>query len=212
MSSATACAQIALDLVGDHLDDIGQMLALGGELDHGTLTEIADLDALGNVAALVDEPAQAITCRAQLFAEFAVGDFEAAHRWAVFLGVIRGSGAVLPFALGEFGAGGTDLLVQRAALGVGNRTGGIFRFDPIVHERIEEEELLAHVLEEVLLSPAIEHAVGHLDVTQVPPIRDHLSLMSVVAQARDLPQSQLALEEAHRLIMQVIAHPTPVDI
>jgi len=36
--------------------------------------------------------------------------------------------------------------------------------------------------------------------------------VAVVAQARDLPQAQLPLEEAHRLIMQVIAHPAPVEL
>lgn len=36
--------------------------------------------------------------------------------------------------------------------------------------------------------------------------------MAVVAQACDLPQAQLALEEADRLIMQVIAHPTPIKL
>jgi hypothetical protein len=80
--------QIAFGVVGNHLDDVSQVFALGGELDHGTLTEVSDLDALGNVAALVDEPGHPIPCRAQLFAEFAVGDFEAAHRRAALLGVV----------------------------------------------------------------------------------------------------------------------------
>src|ERR1035438_8312137 len=203
--------QIALGLIGDHLDDVRQVFALGGEFDHGTLTEVSDLGALGNVAAFVDEPGQAVTCGAQLLAEFAVGDLEAAHRGAALLGVVGRGGAVVAFDLGEFDAGGADLLVQRTALGVGNRTGRIFRFDPIVHERIEQE-LFAHVLEEVLLSPAIEHAVGHLDVTQIRSIRDHLGLMAVVAQACDLPQAQLALEEADRLVMQVVAHPAPIEL
>src|ERR1017187_6482945 len=203
--------QIALGLIGDHLDDVRQVFALGGEFDHSTLTEVSDLDALGNVAAFVDEPGQAVTCGAQLLAEFAVGDLEAAHRGAALLGVVGRGGAVVAFDLGEFDAGGTDLLVQRTALGVGNRTGRIFRFDPIVHERIEQE-LFAHVLEEVLLSPAIEHAVGHLDVTQIRSIRDHLGLMAVVAQACDLPQAQLALEEADRLVVQIVAHPAPIEL
>ena len=36
--------------------------------------------------------------------------------------------------------------------------------------------------------------------------------MAVVAQAGDLAQAQLALEETHRLLMQVIAHPVPVEL
>ena len=36
--------------------------------------------------------------------------------------------------------------------------------------------------------------------------------MAVLAQARDLPQAQLPFEKAHRLIMQIIAHPAPVEL
>jgi len=82
--------------------------------------------------------------------------------------------------------------------------------DPVVDERIERE-LLSHVLEEVLLSPTVEHAVGDLDVAQIVSAGDHLGLVAVVAQTRDLPQPQLAGEEAHRLVVQKIVHPTPVD-
>ena len=96
-----------------------------------------------------------------------MGDLEAAHARALLLGIVGGGGAVFSFDGGEFGAGAADLLVQRAPLGVGNGTGGIFRFDPIVHQRIQEE-LFAHVLEEVLLSPALEHAPGDFDVAAGP--------------------------------------------
>ena len=47
--------QIALGLIGNHLDDVGQMLTFRGELDHGPLVEVSDFDALGNVAALLEE-------------------------------------------------------------------------------------------------------------------------------------------------------------
>jgi hypothetical protein len=36
--------------------------------------------------------------------------------------------------------------------------------------------------------------------------------MAVVAQARDLPQTQLAFEEAHGLVVQEIVHPAPVEL
>ena len=80
-------------------------------------------------------------------------------------GAVRGGGTVLAFEPSEIDAGCTDLLIQNAALGIGDGA----------------------VLEEVLLSPALEHAVGDLDVAQVPSTRDHLGLMAAVAQARDLP-------------------------
>ena len=56
------------------------------------------------------------------------------------------------------------------------------------------------------------NGVGELDIAQVRSTRDHLGLMSVVAQARDLPQPQLALEETHRLIMQVVTQPMAVEL
>jgi ABC-type antimicrobial peptide transport system permease subunit len=69
----------------------------------------------------------------------------------------------LALEVGELGADGTALLVQLAPLGVGNRAGGVLGLDAVIHERIQQE-LLAHVLEVVLLSPSLEHAVGKLDV------------------------------------------------
>src|SRR5713226_2911471 len=78
------------------------------------------------------------------------------------------------------------LLIQSAALRIGDGAGRVLRLDLVIDECIEQE-LFSHVLEEVLLSPALEHAVGDLNVAQVPSTRDHLRLMAVVAQTRDLP-------------------------
>jgi len=72
--------------------------------------------------------------------------------------------------------------------------------------------LHAHTFEEVFLPPALEHAVGDLDVAQVPSAGHHLRLMAVVAQAGDLPQAQLAVEAAHRLVMEKIVHLAPVEL
>jgi len=36
--------------------------------------------------------------------------------------------------------------------------------------------------------------------------------MAGVAQTRDLPQAQLAFEEAHGLVVQKIVHPAPVEL
>ena len=55
------------------------------------------------------------------------------------------------------------------------------------------------------------NAIGDLDVTQVPSAGDHCRLMAVVAQARDLPQAQLAFEEAHGLVVQNIVNRAPVE-
>jgi hypothetical protein len=69
--------QIALGLMSNHLDDIGQVLAFGGELDEGRVVEVSDFDALGNVAALLEQLRHASACCAQLLAEPAEADLEA---------------------------------------------------------------------------------------------------------------------------------------
>lgn len=70
--------QIALRLICEHLDDVRQMLSLGGELDHGPLAQVPDLHARGEVATFIVELAQMLACSAQLFAELAISDLEAA--------------------------------------------------------------------------------------------------------------------------------------
>lgn len=113
--------------------------------------------------------------------------------------VLSGGSTVLALDLIQLGAGGTDLLVQRAPFGIGNRAGGILRLDAIVHQHIQKG-FLAHILEEVFLPPTLEHAVGHLDVTQVPATGHDLSLMVALTQAGNLPQAKFAFQETHRLI------------
>ena len=53
--------QIALGLIGNHLDDIGQVLSFRGELDEGLLAEVLDFNPLGNVATLLEQPRHAST-------------------------------------------------------------------------------------------------------------------------------------------------------
>ena len=50
------CNELALGLIGNHLDDVGQVLAFRGELDHSLLAELSNFDALGDVAALLEQP------------------------------------------------------------------------------------------------------------------------------------------------------------
>src|SRR5215469_3691528 len=139
-----------------------------------------------------------------------MGGFEAPHGRSALFGVVRRSDTVFAFEPAEISASDADLLVQSAMLRVGDGAGRVFWLDLVIDERIEQE-LFSHVLEEVLLSPALEHAVGDLDLAEIPSTRDHLCLVTVVAQARDLPQAQLAFEEPHRLIVQQIIHPAPVE-
>src|SRR5258708_38767538 len=115
--------KIALGLIGNHLDDVGQVLAFRGELDDGPLVEISDFDALGNVAALLEQLRHASTGWAQLLAEPAMGDLEAPHGGPARFGVVRGGGTVFAFEPGEIRAGRTDLLIQSAALRIGDGAG-----------------------------------------------------------------------------------------
>src|SRR6266478_9279262 len=71
----------------DHLDDVGQVLTFR-ELDHGLLVEVSDFDALGNVAALLEELRHASAGCAQLLAEPAMGDLEAPHGRPTLFGVV----------------------------------------------------------------------------------------------------------------------------
>src|SRR5260370_38359906 len=74
------------------------MVALRGELDQGPLAEVSDLDAVSNIAALLEEAGDASAGRAQPLAERAMSDLEAPHGRAALLGVVRGGGAVFVYA------------------------------------------------------------------------------------------------------------------
>jgi len=74
----------------------------------------------------------------------------------------------------------------------------------VVIDQGVEQELFAHVLEEVLLPPALEHPVSHFDRAQIPSTGDHRSLVSTLGQARHLAQPQLSLQEADRLVVQSV--------
>jgi len=100
---------------------------------------------------------------AQLLSEFAVGDLEASHRRPTLFGVVGGRGTVFVFERARSTRAARSSLSKARALGIGNGTGRVLRLDPVIDERINQE-LFAHVFEEVLRSPALEPAVGELDV------------------------------------------------
>ena len=156
------------------------MLSFRGELDEGLLAEVLDFNPLGNVATLLEQLRHASTGCAQLLAEPAMSNLEAPHGWPTRFRIVRGGDTVFAFEPGKIDAGCADLFIQSAALRIGDGAGRVLRLDLVIDERIEQE-LFSHVLEEVLLSPALEHAVGDLDVAQVPSTRDHLRLMAIVA-------------------------------
>jgi hypothetical protein len=82
------------------------------------------------------------------------------HGGAGLLGVVQGGGTIGSPQLGQSGAGGAQLDVEDLASGVGNLTLGIVGIDVV--QRVQSV-LVAQVLEEVLLPPAIEHAPRYLE-------------------------------------------------
>jgi hypothetical protein len=82
----------------------GQIFAFRGKRDHSPLVEFTDLDALGQVAVLVEEPAHARADFAQLLAESAMGNLEAAHVRPALSSIVCGVGTKLAFEPGQIGA------------------------------------------------------------------------------------------------------------
>src|SRR5215470_8554997 len=68
-----------------------------------------------------------------------MGDLEAPHGRPALFGIVRGSGTVLPFEPGQIGARRPDLLIQPAALGIGDDAGRVLRLNLVVDERVEQE-------------------------------------------------------------------------
>jgi transposase len=130
-----------LRLIGNHLDDVGQVLSFGCELDDGPLVEVSDFDALGNAAALLEELRHASTGCAQLLAEPAMGDLEAPH------------GRPAPFG---------------AALGIGDGAGRVLRLDLVIDERIEQE-LLSLVLDAPVASCISPWLRSARPIERMPP-------------------------------------------
>jgi hypothetical protein len=111
--------EVALALIGEHLDQVREVLALRGELDDGTFGDLADLDPLGKLATAIEEFGEALSRGTELLAELAVGDLEAPDARPTPLGIVHRCGAVGLLEPGDLVAGGADLFVQGAPLGVG---------------------------------------------------------------------------------------------
>src|SRR6266478_408973 len=149
----------------------------GGVLDHGPLVEISDFDALGRPRRC----SKSCATRAR-----AVRNCLPSLPWAILKPRMVGrrrsalSAAAAPYSRSSLARSARAARIclskaRRAGLGT---VGRVLRLDLIIDERVEQE-LFAHVLEEVLLSPVLEHAVGDLDLAQVPSARDHPRLMAV---------------------------------
>ena len=93
-----------------------------------------------------------------------MGDLETAHGRPAPFRAAHGGGIVFAFEAGEISAGRMDFpCPKRGTWGWGWCASRVLRLDLIIDERVEQEHF-SHILEEVLLSPALEHAVGDLDI------------------------------------------------
>jgi hypothetical protein len=132
-----------------------------------------------------------------------VGDLEAARRGALGLRVVERRATILLSELRLLCASRLDLGVEVAPRRVRDSTRRVVGLDGVLNERVDLE-LVAHVLEEVLLSPPLEHAVRDLGCLEVEPAREDRRLVPVVAEPSHLPEAERALEERDALGVQAV--------
>jgi len=158
--------EIALSLEGDHLEQVGQMLALRGELDHRAIDDLSHRHASRHPRALRLESGEAFQRGDQRARLGGLGDLEAAHGLAHAFDIGEGFQAVLRRQATGLDARLPQLGVERVPVRVGHLARGVGVFDGVLGERIEGV-LLAHVLEEIFLTPTLEHAEGDLHVVEI---------------------------------------------
>ena len=107
------------------------------------------------------------------------------------------------------GAGLPKFPIQQVPLWIGDFARGIVRFRGVLDERIERI-LLAQVLEEVLLPPALEHAVRDFNGRKIAPARDDGRLVTILRKSRDLAQAQLSAQQIHPLVRRVYSIVRPL--
>jgi hypothetical protein len=104
--------EFALGLEGEHLEEIGEELAFGRQLDDRPLNDLADGQPLGHGRALLLQRPQAIGRHPEFARDVRLGDLEAAHRRTLLLRIDQGAKTVLRRDLEEGFARLADPLVQ----------------------------------------------------------------------------------------------------
>jgi len=144
-----------------------------------------------------------------LLAELPIGDLESAHRLSSILAVIDRGYPERLLQLCESDAGKFHLPIHFLPRGVGHGPCGVVRLHLIVHESVDCV-FLAEVLEEVLLTPALEHPVRHDDVPKIPTAGEDWRLVAGVSKPGHLPQAEFPLKKANRSIVQTVLNRTAV--
>jgi hypothetical protein len=111
------------------------------------------------VRALCERVGEGLLSRTELLAGLSVGDSEATLGRASGLRVVRCRGPISLFEHRSLRPDDVHLRVKGSSLGVGDGSCRVVGLHPILHEGVQVV-LLAQVLEEVLLAPSLEHAVG----------------------------------------------------
>ena len=124
---------------------------------------------------------------------------------------LEGDGCIVGAQLAELGPHAAQFLLDRFAGGVWHGTIRIVGFDLIIGQGIDQI-FLTHILEEVFLSPTLEHAIGQNDSPQVPATGDDGRLVPALGQASDLAEAKFSFEEAHGLLVEKVAHAPSVQL
>src|SRR5438552_3509447 len=95
---------------------------------------------------------------------------------------------------GEVGARTAQLLLHRLARRIRHGTMGIVGFHLVIDQHIDGV-LLPCVFEEIFLSPALEHAIGHVDGGQIPAAGEGRRLMPVRAEPGDLTEASFLFKK-----------------
>lgn len=160
--------QVALGLIGDHLDQIHQVLALGSQTP-GPFTEgLPHGDAGGQLGPLGLEILEALKRGANDSRQGGLDVFQAAERDGTGLALELNESAQTVFRLQapQLVAGGADGFVEGLASGVGHLTGGII-WDRVVFGQGIQGIFFGQIPEQVFLPPALEQAISDLQGRQV---------------------------------------------
>lgn len=128
---------IALCLVGDHLEQVAQVLAFDGELEDLALDDVLDGHAARDRGPPGLEGRVALEGSDDLAVLRGVGDLEAAHGPAQALLVAERLEAVEGGKACDVGARGTQLSVERVPARVGHVARWVSGLDLVVDERVE---------------------------------------------------------------------------
>src|ERR1035437_4613688 len=158
--------QVALRLVSQHLDHIGQMLAFGRQFDDGFVGYTLNWHSLWNGGSTVLQALDPVPGVPEFAAQFSLSGFKYAHRVALLARVGPRLPSLFSWESIKMRIGPTQLDVRGGPSRIGHFAAGVVRRCGIFGQRIQRI-LLAQVFEKVLLPPAIKHSIRYLSGGQI---------------------------------------------